>query len=212
MTKDKLPVADCDEVAVAEDRSCQACGETLLSLLTQAKEGSVESYQLLRLRYRPLIDASVSRFTTDVMTLQEKEDLREEAERIFLNAVSTYDTEQEAVDFGLYAKICLRNGLVSEVRSLNVRHRMGIVSLESEELPHEEDLADHLVEAERFHRLYRMIHSSLSTFENDVWWMFVSGVSVRDIAVRVDRDERAVHNAIYRIRKKLRTMLAERKE
>ena len=121
MTKDKLPVADCDEVAVAEDRSCQACDETLLSLLTQAKEGSVESYQLLRLRYRPLIDASVSRFTTDVMTLQEKEDLREEAERIFLNAVSTYDTEQEAVDFGLYAKICLRNGLVSEVRSLNVR-------------------------------------------------------------------------------------------
>ena len=68
------------------------------------------------------------------------------------------------------------------------------------------------MEAERFHRLYRMIHSSLSTFENDVWWMFVSGVSVRDIAVRVDRDERAVHNAIYRSRKKLRTMLAERKE
>jgi DNA-directed RNA polymerase specialized sigma subunit len=57
------------------------------------------------------------------LTEQEYADMREEADRVFLGAVSSFDTEQDAVDFGLYAKICLRNGLVSEWRHLQALHR-----------------------------------------------------------------------------------------
>ncbi|MBQ9780481.1 MAG: sigma-70 family RNA polymerase sigma factor [Clostridia bacterium] len=208
MTKDKLPFADCDEFTL-QASACQTTEEELISLLNRAREGSTEAYFVLRQRYRPLIDASVSRFTAQSMSLQEREDLREEAERVFLSAVSTYNTEQESVDFGLYAKICLRNGLVSEMRSLKARHRLGIVPLEADEISEAEDPASDLVEAERFHRLYQMIHRSLSPFENDVWWRFVSGISVKTIAGQVGKDERSVHNAIYRIRKKLRSLLSD---
>ncbi len=183
--------------------------ETLQALLLAAREGSREALQALRTRYKPLLDASVARYTTQEMTLQEREDMREEADRVFLSAVSTYDTEQDAVDFGLYAKICLRNGLVSEMRSLNARHRLGIVPLESEEMSEEDDPGHAMVEAERFRRLYNLIYEHLSEFENTVWWMYVSGVSVKRIAERVEKDERSVHNAIYRIRKKLRVLLTD---
>lgn len=185
--------------------------DELRALLLQAREGSAEALRLLRVKYRPLLDASVSRFFTERMTLQEKEDLREEAEQIFITAVSTFDIEQDAVDFGLYAKICLRNGLVTERRSQTARHRLGIVPLEAQEIPHGEDPAATIVEAERFHRLYQMIRQNLSDYENRVWWGFVSGVSVKQIAKEVGKDERSVHNAIYRIRKKLRELLTDKK-
>lgn len=185
--------------------------EELRALLLQARDGSAEALRLLRLKYRPLLDSSVSRFFTERMTLQEKEDLREEAEQIFITAVSTFDMEQDAVDFGLYAKICLRNGLVTELRNQTARHRLGIVPLEVRELSHEEDPATTVVEAERFQKLYQTIQKNLSNYENRVWWGFVSGVSVKQIAREVGKDERSVHNAIYRIRKKLRELLADQK-
>lgn len=210
MSKDKTPYADFD--ALAPQPADPASQESLVSLLLRAREGSQEACGFLRNRYRPLIDASVAHFTAEGMTMQEKADLREEAERIFLTAISTYDTDQDAVDFGLYAKICLRNGLVSEVRSQSARHKLGIVSLETEDVSDEVDPARDLVEEERFHKLYQMIRSSLSAFENEVWWRFVSGVSVKRIAEQVGKDERSVHNAIYRIRRKLRTLLLDEDE
>lgn len=209
--KDHIPLTPLDDLSLQASSDPTPDGD-LKSLLLQAREGSSEAYRLLRLRYRPLVEASVLRYTSGEMSLQEKDDMREEAERVFLSAVSTFDLEQDAVDFGLYAKICLRNGLISEMRRVSARHRLGIVPLEGEDLQSEEDPGHALVEAERFRRLYELVRGSLSDFENTVWWMFVSGVSVRQISARVGKDERAVHNAIYRIRKKLRVLLADENE
>lgn len=176
-------------------------------LILQAQEGSREAYLTLRAKYRPLLDASVARFGAAEMSAQELTDMREEAERVFLGAITTYDTEQEAVDFGLYAKICLRNGLVSAWRHINVLRRTCPEPLAEEVLPAEEDPADRLIEAERFQRLCETVRGHLSEFENRVWWQYVTGISVADIARDLGRDERSVHNAIYRIRKKLRERL-----
>ncbi len=175
-------------------------------LILQAQAGSREACLALSAKYRPLLESSVSRFGVSEMTAQEYADMREEADRVFLGAISSFDTDQEAVDFGLYAKICLRNGLVSEWRHLRTLRRMTPVSLSEAELP-TEDPAEQLVENERFNRLCRAVRSHLSDFEDRVWWQYVTGVSVADIARELSCDERAVHNAIYRIRKKLRERL-----
>ncbi len=183
----------------------------LLVLIRQAQEGSREAYTHLQTRYRPLLESSVARFVTPDMSLQDREDLREEAERVFLNALTSYDTEQDAVDFGLYAKICLRNGLISEWRSLTARHRFNVVSLTQDTLTDQSEQEDPsllLLEEERFRDLYRVIRDSLSELENQVWWLYVTGVEIKEIAHRLDRSEKSVHNAIYRIRSKLRRVIA----
>ena len=179
---------------------------TLRELILQAQAGSRESYLALCARYRPLLEASVSRFGTTEMTLQERADMREEAERVFLSAISSFDVEQDAVDFGLYAKICLRNGLISEWRHLSARRRVTTLQLTEEEAEGE-DPAARLVEDERFRQLCHIVRGHLSDFENRVWWQYVTGVSVADIAIELGRDERSIHNAVYRIRKKLRERL-----
>ena len=180
------------------------------NLVLQAQAGSGEACLALIAKYRPLLDASVARFGASEMTDQEYADMREEAERVFLGAISSYDTEQDAVDFGLYAKICLHNGLVSEWRHLKALRRVTPVALPEEEaaVPDPEpDPARQFEEDEAFNRLCRTVRGHLSDYENRVWWQYVTGVSVADIAEDLGRDERSVHNAIYRIRKKLRERL-----
>ena len=180
---------------------------TVRDLVLQAQAGSRDAYLALLAKYRPLLESSVARFGASEMTDQERADMHEEAERVFLGAVSTYDTEQDGVDLGLYAKICLRNRLVSEWRHLTSLRRMAPLPLE-EGLPETvTDPAQQMMEDERFGQLCRTVRSHLSDFENQVWWQYVTGIPVVDIAAGMGRDERAVHNAIYRIRKKLRERL-----
>ncbi len=183
------------------------------ALILRAQGGSHEAYIELRAKYRPLLESTLSRFGSSEMTMQEQADLREEADRVFLSAITSYDTEQDAVDFGLYAKICLRNGMVSEMRRMHTRRRNSPISF-SELEPSignpavtEENPAVRLVEEERFRGLCATVRSHLSDFENSVWWQYVTGVPVSTIAQELGRDERAVHNAIYRIRQKLRRRL-----
>ncbi len=179
-------------------------------LVLRAQEGSDEACRELRAKYRPLLESSVARFASSDLTRQERADLWEEADRVFLAAISSYDCEQDAVDFGLYAKICLRNGLISEWRRMEIRRRVlpvddtDAVLLPLQESADREDPAGRMMEEESFRSLCRTVRSSLSDLENRVWWPYVTGVPIAEIARDIGRDERAVHNAIYRIRRKLR--------
>ena len=181
----------------------------LRTLIRRAREGSGEAYASLHTRYRPLLEAAVARFGGAELTWQERADLLDEADRVFLGAISSYDLEQEGVDFGLYAKICLRNGLVSEWRRMDVRRREAPLPLMQNQLDAEEDPAQYFEEEERFRLLVGTVQAMLSDFENRVWWRYVTGESVAIIARDLVCDERSVHNAIYRIRRKLRAKLSE---
>lgn len=187
--------------------------ETLSDLLMQAKGGSDSAYEELLLKYRPLIESTVRGFVSDDTSRQEAEDLMEEAKHVFLSAITSYDLTREGIEFGLYAKICLKNGLISELRRQQHRRRLGVVSL-ADETDNFSDTADNdpsarLVEEEDFRQLYRRIREHLSELENRVWWMYVAGAAVADIAKTLGKDERSVHNAIYRIRTKLKRLLMQ---
>ncbi len=180
-------------------------------LILRAQSGSDDACRDLRIKYRPLLESSVARFASLELSRQERADLMEEAEHVFLGAISTYDCEQDAVDFGLYAKICLRNGLTSEWRRMESRRR--VLPIEDTDSvippdPHPEDPAGKMMEEESFRTLCRTVRSHLSELENRVWWPYVTGVPISEIARDIGRDERAVHNAIYRIRRKLREKIS----
>ena len=187
--------------------------ETLACLLVQAQNGSDSAFEELLSKYRPLIESTVHSFVSHDTSKQEAEDLLEEAKHILLSAITSYDLTREGVEFGLYAKICLKNGLISELRRQQHRRRLGVVSL-AEDTDNITDTADadpsaRLVEEEDFRQLYRRIREHLSELENRVWWMYVAGAAVSDIAKALGKDERSVHNAIYRIRTKLKRLLMQ---
>ena len=178
-------------------------------LILRVRNGDQDAFVTLLERYRPLIDSSVIRFSSDEAYALYREDLRQEASVVFYNSILAYDLEQNEVEFGLFAKICIQNALVSQLRTLKKR------SAETLEMIPEklffsqttEDPSVRLLEQERIRSLYAVIRKNLSDFEYSVWQLYVSGRSASDIASLLDANEKSISNAIYRIRKKLRALL-----
>ena len=189
--------------------------EEVCSLILRAREGSSEAFGALKGRYTPLIESQVAKHTLSDMNPQDVEDIRQEALTIFCNAVCNYDVSADEVEFGLYAKICIQNGLISYVRSYSRRKKRLPLSLDDKAVQDKTvasvDFLQALVNKENMTALVRIIGKSLSDYENKVWWMYVSGMSVSDIAQALGGvPQKSVSNAIYRIRKKLKSVIIDR--
>ncbi len=187
----------------------------LLSLIQSVREGDQAAFSILLDQYRPLIESLTARFSDEEKTALHREDLRQEATVVFYRAILSYDIAQDEVEFGLYAKICISNALVSKLR---VQSRQ-ILEQPSELLwgmeqsdEGETDPSVRILEQERVKTLDTLIRNSLSRFEYRIWQLYMSGRTAREIARMVGKDEKSVTNAIYRIRKKLRARLEASEE
>ena len=175
-------------------------------LLALAKAGDSQSFEALLDAYAPLIEALVSGFShSDQDAVDDRDDLRQEACIAFFEAVKKFDLSQSDVQFGLFAKICIRNRLISYQRKM--RQQLPLSSDGSEPILADEDPSSALVAQENYLALYARITAILSPYENRVWWLYLSGRTAREIGDMIGRDERSVQNAVYRIRQKLRREL-----
>ncbi len=183
--------------------------QELTVLIFQAKQGKQDAFERLLENYRPLISSLVKSTVSEFpFSDSDYEDLYQEAAILFFRAIQHYDTEQDDVAFGLYAKICIRNGLLTLAKKLGRRPQP--LPLEGEETvePAESgDLSDRLVEEESYRALHASIRASLTPYENRVWWLYLAGRTAKEIAAQLGRDEKSVQNAVFRIRRKLRTVI-----
>lgn len=170
-----------------------------------AKQGDEDAFARLLADYTPLIVSSVNATVSDFLLAQsDYEDLYQEAVILFFRAINRYDTEQDGVAFGLFAKICIRNGLSTQAKKLQKRlHVVESDASECEELAPDE----RVLEEERCKMLYESVRNTLSAYENRIWWLYLSGRTAKEIATILEKDEKSVQNAIYRIRRKLRTVI-----
>ncbi len=174
----------------------------LKTWLSAAKAGDSRAFEALLTAYSPLIESQAKHFADPFP--EQREDLYQEACIAFYRAVETFDVTQDRVRFGLYAKTCIHNRLITYVRPL---YRRDTETPLWDEAATDADPGQTLVEEESYRALLEHIRSVLSPYENHVWRMYLSGRTAREIASLMDKDERSVQNAIYRIRKKLRNSL-----
>ena len=178
-------------------------------LILQAKQGEQGAFERLLENYRPLISSLVKSTVSEFpFSDSDYEDLYQEAVILFFRALNRYDAEQEEVAFGLYAKICIRNGLLTQAKKLT--RRLQLLSLDGKEPTDDvptEELGNRLIEAEGYRALCDSICANLTPYENRVWWLYLAGRTAKEIAASLDRDEKSVQNAIFRIRRKLRGII-----
>ena len=177
----------------------------LNDLILSARAGDQRAFEELLKAYSPLIESLVSAYVRTLEETDSREDLRQEACIAFYNAVEHFDVAQEDVQFGLYAKTCMRNRLISCVRSARSRNAFVSLPTEAEATDDAFDPAQSLLEEERYRELYHRVESTLSHYESRIWWLYLSGRTAKEVAEILETSERSVQNAIYRIRKKLRT-------
>lgn len=140
------------------------------------------------------------------------EDLTQEGMLGFLEAVKGFDPEKGS-SFRAYAETCINNRILSAVRaSYNNKNAAlsSAVPLEDDaaEISGDEfDPAKILSSKYEFEYITGLIKSNLSDFERQVIVLRFLNQSYSEISARLGCSEKAVDNALQRIRKKMRAKL-----
>ena len=179
-------------------------------LILKVRDSDQQAFHELLTRYKPLLKTLVSKFESDAITRSLAEDLLQEATVVFYNAILTYDHTQNNVEFGLYARICISNALVSQMRAINKRRVEQPAEFDGHDFSQQDSTLspiEDIVKQEELKALYTIIKNNLSDYEYAVWHNYMLGKTAKEIGVLVKSNEKSVTNAIYRIRKKLRGLL-----
>ena len=183
--------------------------ELLTALLRSYRNGEENAFGRLAQYYMPLIDSMVARCYEGLSPYYERDDVLQFALIALSKAALTYNLEQNKVTFGLYAKICIGNALVSKMRSAKRSHIEVFPIERIFNMADPEDVSRSIVELESLEKLSELMAGTLSCFENEVFGLYVTGYSSSEIAKKLNKTEKSVDNAIFRARKKLKSVLNE---
>lgn len=141
------------------------------------------------------------------------EDLLQEGMLGFLDAVNKFDPSK-GVPFKAFAETCINNRIVSAVRkNFNSKNAAlsNAVSFETEnsDIVTGGDPADIVSDKFETEYLAELLSSGLSDFEKQVIDLRLRNKSYAQIAQELDRSEKAVDNAIQRIKSKMRRKLSK---
>lgn len=187
--------------------------EALNACIALAQQGNSDAFSTLLNKYDPLIRATVARTRSKMPELTETdaEDLRQEAVLAFYSALMSYDFSISDVDFGLYAKVCICNRLVSQMRMFkrHIDHQAQLFDQDefSRLADSEEDPSARLIENESEQSLLKVISETLSEYEYKVLSLYMSGMSAAEMSEKLNSTEKSVNNAMFRIRTKLKKNL-----
>lgn len=180
----------------------------LLSLITAVRQGDDDACAELIRMYAPLIGGIV-RSTTLCLPASSKideDELRQEAAIKLYQSALNYDPESE-VSFGLYAKLCIKNRMISILRGQRSESEKSTVEL-SDDLPGADgDPSELLLREEHETELERRIKKILSPLEFDVFNLYIEGIGPTEIAAALSVSVKTAENAIYRLRTKIQKLL-----
>ena len=184
--------------------------ERVRGLIGLVRGGDSQAFSALVDIYNPLLKKVLFLYTTEDMSEEDVEDLGQEELIAFYRAILSFDLDQSEVEFGLYAKICVTNSMISYKRA--ARKKSGEISLVGDgelELISDPDgePAKIFAQKESERILGEQIEKTLSPYENEVWGYYVNGYSSKEIASKLNSGEKSIDNAIFRIRRKLKTLL-----
>ncbi len=183
--------------------------EEINELIELVVSGDSDAFTKLVEIYNPLLKKILNAYTTEEMSKEDVEDLSQEELIAFYRAIINFDKEQTDVEFGLYAKICITNSMISYKRAAAKKSNESLIG--DEEM---NSITDPEGEVSKFfemreseRELGQQIEKTLSDYENEVWSYYVNGCSTKEIAIKLNSNEKSIDNAIFRIRKKLKTLL-----
>ena len=181
--------------------------EAIVALLRTAQADGEEAYSALFERYAPLIESVCGQYLHEAPSEQE---LRSAVMESFLQAIRSYNVENQTVTFGLYARICINNRIVDCLRKWKrIPKPLSLDSAEYISLGADESSnpAHSVVAREQYLELRRRMVEALSKKECRIWELFIEGRTTAEIAELLGMERKSVENAIFRARKKLRQSL-----
>lgn len=190
--------------------------QILISHIDAVKHGDTGAFTAVAAALKPRINALIGSFS---ISQNERDDIFQECLITLYDAVINYDRDS-GVDFTAYATVCLRNCIISGIRRLNRKKNLALSNYVSIDvtgdddtaispadliLPRSSDPEDQFLEKESYERFLSFADSVLSPLEKRIFNLYILGFSYHEISNALDKPLKAVDNAVYRIRSKLRS-------
>jgi RNA polymerase sporulation-specific sigma factor len=174
---------------------------SLLRDVRSSKSGAIEE---LISRYRPTVEAIAMKYINSPL---EKDDLIQEGLIGLLAAINSFDPDKRT-KFSTYASICINNSVqtaLSKFSRLKDIPQSSIMPLEEDFFDNYPAISaeDEYLAKESVSSLTDFLYEGLSSFENEVLRLYIRGYSYVEIAEKLNKNPKAIDNAIQRIRKKL---------
>ena len=181
--------------------------------------GNDEAEDLLIRRYTRVVKALARPF---FLVGADSEDLIQEGMIGLLSAIRTYDPGSKA-SFKTYSQLCIRRKLISAVRNATCKKTVSLDDCLSLESPLFDETQPEMayglridsprrpeelvIDKENTQKLFQRVFDVLSPFEQQVLRFYLSGMSYREIAEMTNKTEKAVDNAVQRIRRKVSRLI-----
>ena len=189
------------------------------ALQSLAVSGNSEAEDLLIRRYARVVKALARPF---FLVGADSEDLIQEGMIGLLSAIRTYDPGSKA-SFKTYSQLCIRRKLISAVRNATCKKTVSLDDCLSLESPLFDETQPEMayglridsprrpeelvIDKENTQKLFQRVFDVLSPFEQQVLRFYLSGMSYREIAEMTSKTEKAVDNAVQRIRRKVSRLI-----
>ena len=182
--------------------------QEVLEIVREIQRGDDTRFSILCEKYKPLILSLVDKiFGGNVVSYSlDRDDLVQEANIALFRAAGAFDTTRGEITFGLYAKICVRNRLVTIKRKAVSEKKKQALHIADKVAASKNTGRVHMSEesAEMVKDISEVAERVLSPYEKQVFALYAEELSYKEIAERVGKDEKSVDNAIYRIKSKLK--------
>lgn len=186
-------------------------------LVEAAKKGDSDAWEEIFFRYRHLVRPKKE---TKFLVGAEENDVVQERLLGLYSAVTDFDAERSSC-FSAFAKRCVDNRLATAITAaLRKKHSPlnSYVSLDKETDEEEGGIPlldlitadnthnpeDILIDRENRYDMEYKINKELSSLETRVLTKYLEGWSYKEIAAQLGRDEKAVDNAMQRIKRRFR--------
>lgn len=173
--------------------------------LAAARDGDEAALTAIVSGLAPTVHALAGKLCCDAA---ESDDLFQEGMLGVLSAVKSYSASRGA-SFTTYASVCARNCMLSALRRASSGKSVpaaASVSLEDFDVASDTlDLAEQMILKEEYTRLSSLIQTVLSEKEKTVLKLYLGGSSYKETAAALGISEKAVDNALQRIRRKLKS-------
>ena len=182
--------------------------KTDLELLDEIKNGNEGAIDEIINLYRSRVEVIAMKYINSPL---ERDDLIQEGMIGLLAAIHSFKADKNT-KFSTYANTCINNSIQSALKKfsrLKDIPQENIISLEDSTNDEKTVISaeDEYLAKESVDALSQTLYEELSSFENEVLRLSISGCSYSEIAKRLDKNEKAIDNAMQRIRRKLKRFL-----
>ena len=194
-------------------------------LLVRCQQGDNDATEEMLNRYKNMVR---SKATALYLVGADKEDLIQEGMIGLFKAIREYDPERND-SFAAFAGLCITRQMYTAIKASNTKKNQPLNNYVSFDLYAfaedgsptgettgtyegigywQKDPEESVIDRENAIRIEEEVFSTLSAMERQVLSFYASGMPYQEIARVMEKEPKSIDNALQRIRKKLKTVLA----